>query len=484
MAASVEAYTSSIAADTRLVEYDIMASIAHARMLGRQGIISKTDAARIIRGLEEIAAEWESGAFTLAPHLEDVHMNVETRLAAKIGPVAGRLHTARSRNDQVATDFRLFVLDATAVAADLLIALQSSLLDLAEAHRDAVMPGYTHMQRAQPVLFAHHLLAYVQMFHRDAQRFSFAYDMMDELPLGSGALAGVPYPIDRASVAAELDVDRITANSLDAVSDRDFVADYIYAAALTMVHVSRLAEELILWSSAEFAFIRLPDAFATGSSIMPQKKNADVAELARGRTGRAIGSLMNILTTIKGLPLTYNRDLQEDKPALFDAQGALEPTLAILIEMLPRIEIDAARMKAAAVANYSLATDIADYLAKKGLPFREAHEAVGKLVRHAESKGAELHELSLADYRRFSQLFAADVLKIDAIASVSARNVPGGTAPKQVAAEIKRARKRISAYSRSEATPKKTVGAQRVDEPPKRLASNNQRPKKAARPKR
>ncbi len=462
MSAIVEAYTSSIDADAHLVDYDILASIAHARMLGRQGIIPKQDAAKIIRGLEEILGEWESGEFTLRPELEDVHMNVETRLAAKIGPVAGRLHTARSRNDQVATDNRLYVLDACAVATSMLVSMQSALLDVAEANRNVVMPGYTHMQRAQPVLFAHHMLAFVQMFHRDARRFSFAYDMMDELPLGSGALAGVPYPIDRMSVAAELDTPAISANSIDAVSDRDFVADYIYAAALTMVHVSRLAEELILWSSAEFAFIRLPDAFATGSSIMPQKKNPDVAELARGRTGRAIGALVNILTIMKGLPLSYNRDMQEDKPALFDAQQALAPTLAVLAEMLPRIEINADRMKAAAIANYSLATDLADYLAKKGLPFREAHEAVGKLVRHAESKGLELHELPLADYQRFSPLFAADVLKIDVMASVSARDVPGGTAPKQVAAQIKRARARIATYFEGEKASKPTVGAKRA----------------------
>lgn len=465
MAEIVEAYTSSIGADARLVEYDIQASIAHARMLGRQNIIMKKDADVIIRGLEEIADEWLSGEFSLRPELEDVHMNVETRLTAKIGAVAGRLHTARSRNDQVATDTRLYAMSACADAIGSLIRLQSALLDLAEQNATAIMPGYTHLQRAQPVLFAHHLLAYVQMFDRDAQRFAFAHGMMDALPLGAGALAGVPYPVDRQSVADELAVGNIIANSLDAVSDRDFVADYIYAATLAMVHISRLAEELILWSSAEFAFIRIPDAFATGSSIMPQKKNADVAELARGRTGRAIGGLVNILTTLKGLPLTYNRDLQEDKPTLFDTEDVLLPTLEVFAAMLPKITVNADRMAAAAVANYSLATDIADYLAHKGMPFRDAHEAVGKLVLLAESNGVELNELPLADYQRMSSLFEKDVLKIDAKSAVSARDVPGGTAPKRVQSELRRNRKRIQGYLQP-------VGAQPAAPAPKKTRSS------------
>ena len=431
-------------------------------MLGRQKIIARKDADQIVRGLEQILDEWRRGEFTLRPELEDVHMNVETRLAAKIGAAAGRLHTARSRNDQVATDFRLYVMEACADAIGALIRLQSALLDLAEGHKDAIMPGYTHLQRAQPVLFAHHLLAYVQMFERDAQRFAFAHGMMDALPLGSGALAGVPYPIDRASVADELAVSRVTANSIDAVSDRDFVADYVYAATLTMVHVSRLAEELILWSSAEFAFITLPDAFATGSSIMPQKKNPDVAELARGRTGRTVGSLVAILTTLKGLPLAYNRDLQEDKPTLFDAEDVLLPTLDVFAEMLPRIQLDEPRMRVAAVANYSLATDLADYLVRRGLPFREAHEAVGKLVRHAETRGKDLHQLPLDDYRRFSPLFEKDALAIDVATSVRSRDVPGGTAPRRVHAELRRNRKRLHASfaGRKPAAPSKPVGAQ------------------------
>jgi len=443
--AMVEAYTASTAADARLLPYDIAGSIAHARMLGRQRIIPRKDADAIVRGLTEIRDEYERGAFRLREDLEDVHMNVEARLAEKIGPVAGKLHTARSRNDQVATDFRMYAKDAADRAAAKLVDLQRALLGLAEANRNVVMPGYTHMQRAQPVLFAHHLLAYVEMFARDYARFAFARLMADQMPLGSGALAGVPYPVDRASLAAELGFSDVTANSIDAVSDRDFVVDFVGAAALAMVHASRLAEELVLWSSAEFAFIRLPDAFTTGSSIMPQKKNPDVAELARGRTGRVAGQLVNVLTMLKGLPLSYNRDLQEDKPALFDAEATLLSTLDVLAAMLPSIEVDGARSRKAAVANYSLATDLADYLVRKGVPFREAHEAVGKLVRFAERKRVELNRLSIDDLRAFSPRFDEDALAMDVMASLRSRDVPGGTAPRRVAAALRRARKRLDA---------------------------------------
>ena len=441
--ALVEAYTSSIEIDARMVAEDIAASIAHARMLGKQRIIPKKDADAIVRGLTEILRDHERGALKLRHDLEDVHMNVEVMLAEKIGPAAGRLHTARSRNDQVATDFRLYARSACARAVEALLTIESALLDLAEANKTAVMPGYTHLQRAQPVLFAHHLLAYVQMFERDCIRFRCAALMADESPLGSGALAGSPYPLDRAAVAAELGFSDITANSIDAVSDRDFAVDYLAAAALCMVHVSRLAEELVLWSSAEFAFIRLPDAFATGSSIMPQKKNPDVAELARGRSGRAIGALVAMLTALKGLPLAYNRDLQEDKPLFFETEDTLLSTLRVLAEMLPAIHVDAPRTRKAAAANYSLATDYADYLARKGLPFREAHEAVGKLVRYAEGKGVELSRLSLEELRRFSPLFAADATKINLASSLRSRDVPGGTAPRRVAAALRKARKDI-----------------------------------------
>ena len=417
-------------------------------MLGRQRIIPKKDADAIVRGLNQILGEYRRGEFVMRAELEDVHMNVEARLADIVGPAAGRLHTARSRNDQVATDFRMYVKDAANRACAALVTMQSALIDLAEANKAVIMPGYTHLQRAQPVLFAHHLLAYVEMFARDYSRFAVAHLLADEMPLGSGALAGVPYDIDRASVADELGFSGVSANSIDAVSDRDFVFDYVSAASLTMVHLSRLAEELVLWSSAEFSFVRLPDAFATGSSIMPQKKNPDVAELARGRTGRVAGSLVSILMALKGLPLSYNRDMQEDKPALFDAEDTLMATLGVMATMLPRIEVDAKRMRAAAVANYSLATDLADYLVRKGVPFREAHEAVGGLVRHAESRGAELHQVSLDEMRRFSPQFGEDALKINLTASVRSRDVAGGTAPRQVNAALRRARKRIEALTK------------------------------------
>jgi argininosuccinate lyase len=444
-AAEVEAYTSSIEADARLLPYDIAASIAHARMLGRQRIIPKRDADAIVRGLGEILDEYARGEFRLRRELEDVHMNVEARLAEKIGPAAGRLHTARSRNDQVATDFRLYVRDACRRAMEALLGVQSALVDLADANRRVVMPGYTHLQRAQPVLFAHHLLAYVEMFARDHTRFAFASLLLDESPLGSGALAGVPYPIDRESVAEELGFAGITANSIDAVSDRDFVADFVAAAALAMVHASRLAEEVILWSSAEFGFVRLPDAFATGSSIMPQKKNPDVAELARGRTGRVVGALVGVLTMLKGLPLAYNRDLQEDKPALFAAEDALLQTLGVLAAMLPELAVDAQRARRAAGGQHALATDYADYLVRKGVPFRAAHEAVGRMVRFADERGVDVSRLTLEELRRFAPEFGADATSITLASSLAARDVPGGTAPRQVARRLRAARKRIDA---------------------------------------
>ncbi len=454
MHALVEAYTSSIEVDARMIEEDIAASVAHARMLGRQRIIPRKDADAIVRGLAAILAEHRSGTLRMRPELEDVHMNVEARLTELIGPVAGRLHTARSRNDQVATDFRLYAKSACARVIAGILDLQTALLDLAGANKGTVMPGYTHLQRAQPVLLAHHLLAYVTMLERDGTRFQAASAMADSMPLGSGALAGSPYPLDRAAVAADLGFGGISANSLDAVSDRDFAVDFLSAAALCMVHVSRLSEEIVLWASAEFGFIRLPDAFATGSSMMPQKKNADVAELARGRSGRAIGALVAMLTTLKGLPLTYNRDLQEDKPIFFETEDLLLSTLAVLSAMLPAIEVDAVRTKKAAVANYSLATDFADYLVRKGLPFREAHAAVAKLVRHAEERGVDLPKVPLDDLRRFSPLFGEDARRINVMSSLRSRDVPGGTAPRRVAAALRRARKQVDA-SREKTGPRR-----------------------------
>lgn len=430
--ALVEQYTSSVYEDEALLPADIAASMAHARMLGERGIIPPDDAQRIIKGLKEILEEYDAGTFHLRPELEDVHMNVESRLGEKIGAAAGRLHTARSRNDQVATDFRMYVMDAAAMMAGLLLDMQESLLRLAEAHRDAIMPGYTHLQRAQPVLFAHHMLAYCSMFRRDGVRFVRVMNDAGNLPLGSGALAGLPYPIDRETVAADLGFHDIIDNSIDAVADRDFAVEFVSAAAQAMVHVSRLAEEVVLWSSAEFAFITLPDAFATGSSIMPQKKNPDVAELARGRSGRVIGSLVAMLTMLKGLPLAYNRDLQEDKPILLEAEDILASTLEVMSAMMSRIVVHEDRMRTAAGANYALATDLADYLAMKGLPFREAHEIVGRLVRHAETRGADLGELSLDEMRSFSPLFDEDARGIDVASSVRSRSSVGGTAPDRV----------------------------------------------------
>jgi argininosuccinate lyase len=361
-------YSASIGYDWRLYTHDIRASIAHAKMLGKQAIIPAADAKAIVAGLEEIEREISAGTFEFREDLEDIHLNIEARLREKIGDAGARLHTARSRNDQIATDMRLFVKEMCALATLGLRAVQEQLLTLAEANLDTVMPGYTHLQRAQPVLLAHHLLAYFEMLDRDAVRFGVAYGFADEMPLGAGALAGVPYPIDRELVAKELEFGRVSRNSIDAVSDRDFVIDFQHAAAMTMMHISRLAEEIILWSSSEFGFVRLPAAFATGSSIMPQKRNPDIAELARGRTGRVFGNLIAALTTMKGLPLSYNRDLQEDKEGLFETVDTLISTLGVFAGMIGELTFDRDRMETAAAGGYSLATDLADYLVRKGVP--------------------------------------------------------------------------------------------------------------------
>ena len=441
----VDAYTGSLDVDATLYSYDIRASIAHARMLARRRIIPRADADAIVRGLREIEREIERGEFPFDASLEDIHTNIEARLADKVGAAAGRLHTARSRNDQVATDLRLYTKDAIEHLMGAIYDLQSALLDVAERNIGVVMPGYTHLQGAQPVLLAHHLLAYFEMFERDFGRFADCYVRTDVLPLGSGALGGVPYPIDRASVAKELEFAATSRNSVDAVSDRDFAAEFLACAAICAMHVSRLAEEIVLWSTAEFGFIEIDDAFATGSSIMPQKKNPDVAELARGRTGRIYGNLLGLLTVLKGLPLSYNRDLQEDKAPLFETYESLLLTLLVLAEMLPSIRVNEERMRTAATAGYTLATDLADYLVRKGVPFREAHRAVGKLVRYASERGKELSELTLKEYQRHSPFFEDDVLDLDIEASLQARDVPGGTAPRRVAEELKKARQRLAA---------------------------------------
>lgn len=436
-------YSASIAFDRRLYAHDIAASIAHARMLAKQGIIPGDDAEAIARGLEDIRAEIERDEFPFHQELEDIHLNIEARLKEKIGEAAGRLHTARSRNDQIATDMRLYVMEVCDRAAAGVRDVQAALLTLAEANRDVIMPGYTHLQRAQPLLLAHHLLAYVEMLERDGERFGDCRRRADALPLGSGALSGVPYPIDRDFVARELGFSRLAENSVDAVADRDFVVEYQSAAAMTMMHLSRLAEEIVLWASDEFGFIGLPEEFSTGSSIMPQKRNPDVAELARGKTGRVYGNLMAILTTLKGLPLAYNRDLQEDKQPLFDTVDTLMGTLEVMAAMLPALRVDPLLPEAAARGSYILATDVADYLVRKGAPFRDAHQAVAELVRYAQMEGKALPELSLEEYRRFSPAFEEDVLALDLRSAIEARDAPGGTSSRQVEAALKRARKRL-----------------------------------------
>ena len=406
---SYEDYTVSIHYDRRLFRHDIAGSIAHARMLAKTGIISDEDARQIIHGLGKICAEIEDGSFPWDASLEDLHMNIESRLHHHIGAAAGRLHTGRSRNDQIALDMRLYVKEVGRQTADGLRGVQGALVALAEKYPDVLMPGYTHLQRAQPVLFAHHMLA------------------------------GVPYPTDREFLAKELGFASVSANSMDAVSDRDFIAEFLAAAALCMMHFSRLAEELVLWSSREFGFIRLEDAFTTGSSIMPQKRNPDFAELARGRTGRVYGNLMAILTVLKGLPLTYNRDLQEDKEGIFDTVDTLLPTLEVFQGMLGGLTLDVDRVTSLAGESYMLATDLADYLVGKGVPFRLAHGIMRELCEHCESTATALGDLSIDEYQRFSEHFTEDVFQITAQSSAAARDNPGGTAPRRVAEELKQA---------------------------------------------
>jgi argininosuccinate lyase len=440
---AVEKYVASIPFDWRLYKQDIAGSIAHAQMLAKQGLISEKDAELIASGLAAIRDEIEKGKLEFKPEFEDIHMSIESRLFEKIGDVAGKLHTARSRNDQIALDMRLFTKEAISDTVSGLRDFQRALLDIAEANKAAIVPGYTHLQQAQPILFAHHLLAYFEMLQRDVVRFQDCLKRTDVLPLGSGALAGVAYSVDRNFVTKKLGFSDISANSLDAVSDRDFVIEYEAAAAMTMMHLSRLAEEMVLWSSAEFGFVELDEAYATSSSIMPQKKNPDVAELARGKTGRVYGNLMGLLTVMKGLPLAYNRDMQEDKEGLFDTVDTLLSTLEVFTGLIKALKIDTARMQQAMADSYILATDLADYLVKKGLPFRQAHDIVGKLVRYAISKEKGFQELNLDEYRGFSPLFADDVYGITVKTSVEARNAAGGTAPQQVAAALSRARKLV-----------------------------------------
>jgi argininosuccinate lyase len=444
MSALVQRYTASVAFDRRLWRADIAGSRAHAEMLATQGIIPAADLGAIKAGLTTIAAEIESGAFEWKVELEDVHLNIEARLVQLAGDAGKRLHTGRSRNDQVATDVRLWLRDELATIATLLADLQRALVTLAAQHTETILPGFTHLQVAQPVSFAHHLLAYVEMFSRDAERMAEVRARTNRLPLGAAALAGTSYPIDREAVARALGMEGLCHNSIDAVSDRDFAIEFAAAASLLMVHVSRLSEELVLWMSQSFGFIELADRFCTGSSIMPQKKNPDVPELARGKTGRVVGHLTALLVLMKGQPLAYNKDNQEDKEPLFDTVDTVQDTLRIFAELVAGITVKAEAMEQAASRGYATATDLADYLVKKGVPFRDAHEAVAHAVKHAIAEGAGLGDLPLATLQRFHPAIASDVHGVLTLrGSLAARDVLGGTAPERVRAEIARHRVRL-----------------------------------------
>ena len=440
----LETFNASVAFDVRLVLEDIRGSIAHARMLAKQGIIALEDASALERGLWQVNSEVESGQFALTIADEDVHTGVERRLREIIGAVAGKLHTGRSRNDQVATDLRLWTKGALLALMSGVLDLADALTEAADANPDLAMPGYTHLQRAQPVLLAHHLLAYVAMLDRDLDRLEDAYRRTDVMPLGAGALAGVTYPIDREATRSDLGFSAISTNSLDAVSDRDFVLDVLYACSVIAMHLSRLAEEIILWASAEFRFLELADAFSTGSSIMPQKKNPDVAELARGKTGRVYGNLIAMLTVAKGLPLTYNKDFQEDKETLFDSVDTVLATLDVLPPMIRTARWRSDRMAEAAIADFSLATDAADYLARRGIPFREAHEVTGKLVAYCIAQGKTFADLTDAEWAATHPIFATERPPLTAAESLAARDVPGGTAPSRVSAQLAAARNSLA----------------------------------------
>jgi argininosuccinate lyase len=441
---TAERFTASLAFDRRLWPQDIAGSMAWARALARAAVITEAERDAIVDGLARVRHELETASFTFRPELEDIHTNIERRLIELAGPVGGKLHTGRSRNDQIALDERLYLREVLAAAREGLRAAQKALVDRATGAVDVAMPGYTHLQRAQPVLLAHHLLAYVSMLERDRERLADCAARNDVMPLGAAALAGTAFPIDRDALARDLGFRAVSANSLDAVSDRDHVIEFLAAAAVIGMHLSRLAGDLTLWATAEFGFVEFSDAFATGSSIMPQKKNPDVAELIRGKTGRLYGNLLAVLTTMKGLPLTYNADMQEDKEPWFDSVDTLEAIFTVLPPVLESLTFRAERMRRAAGENFATATDLADYLVRKGLPFREAHEIVGRVVRHAIDAGKELEALTLEELRRFSPLIEKDVhaaLTVDA--SLAARNVTGGTAPDAVRRALADARRLV-----------------------------------------
>jgi argininosuccinate lyase len=437
-------FTASVSFDQRLAEFDIEASIAHARMLHATGVIGKSDLAAIEKGLAQIRADIRAGKFEWSAAHEDVHLNIERRLTELVGEPGKRLHTARSRNDQVATDVRLFLRAAIDQTLAVIRSAQRALLDIADEHTETVMPGYTHLQVAQPVSFGHHLLAYFEMLARDAQRLADCRKRLNRLPLGAAALAGTSFPIDRQMVAKELGFDGVCENSIDAVSDRDFAIEFCACAALAMMHLSRFCEELILWMNPRFGFVELADRYCTGSSIMPQKKNPDVAELIRGKTGRVNGHLVALLTLMKAQPLAYNRDNQEDKEPLFDTVDTLTMSLAVFAEMLPAIKVNREAMEAAARQGHATATDLAEYLVRKGVPFREAHEAVAQAVRFAETRGCDLAALKLAELQRFSTAIAKDVFDaLTLTGSLNSRSHIGGTAPVRVKAAIAKARKSL-----------------------------------------
>lgn len=433
----VEEFTASIEFDQRLYAYDIQGSNAHARMLARQGIISGEDAEKIITGLDSILADIEAGRVKFSVALEDIHMNIESRLIERIGPVGGKLHTGRSRNDQVAVDIRLYLRDEIDSIIRYMMALENSLIKQAENNLDVIMPGYTHLQTAQPVLYSHHMLAYREMIARDISRLQDLRARFNVMPLGAGALAGTTFDIDREWVAKKLGFDGVTRNSLDSVSDRDFAIEFCSFSSILMMHLSRLSEELILWSSADFNFIELTDAFCTGSSIMPQKKNPDVPELVRGKTGRVYGNLMSMLTLMKSLPLAYNKDMQEDKEPLFDTIDTVKGSLKIFADMIAEMKVKADNMRVAAARGFSTATDIADYLVRKNLPFRNAHEVVGLTVRYCVENGKDIPELTLDEFRQFSELIEEDIYDYVTLeASVNARKATGGTAREAVEREL------------------------------------------------
>ena len=446
---SVEAFTASIDVDKRLYAYDIAGSIAHCKTMAQAAVISKEDADTLIQGLNRIKTEIETGTFSFDDALEDIHMHIESRLYDIVGKVAQKLHTARSRNDQIALDVRMFLKDETHHIIRRLVEFQYVLVNLAKAHPDVILPGYTHMQRAQPVLFSHHLMAYFEMFSRDIDRFEQSFSRINVMPLGSAALAGTTYPINRYYTAQLLGFPRVSTNSIDSVSDRDFILDFVSAASICMMHLSRLSEEIILWATSEFGFIELADAFATGSSIMPQKKNPDVAELVRGKTGRVFGDLMALFTMMKALPLAYNRDMQEDKILLFNTVDTLSACIDMVIQMLPSLTINKHAMEKAAASGFLNATDLADYLVGKGMPFREAHRCVGQAVSVALQQNKELHELSLEELQSFSALIQEDIFDSLSLKQLIDRRTSfGGTASKRVTAAIKKAEQQLGKKSK------------------------------------